>query len=98
MAPGCVQLFTERCSLGEVDVGQEADDSNVLAPGAQLGRCAFDRCLTLTSITFAMDQTNKSRTLPDGAFYGAGIENLCLTSDFHNIGPRASENCKRLPD
>ena len=73
-----------------------ADDSNVLAPGAQLGRYAFESCLTLTSITFAMDQTNKSRALPEGAFCGAGIENLCLPSDFHNIGPRACENCKRL--
>ena len=43
-----------------------------------------------------MDQTNKSRALPEGAFCGAGIENLCLPSDFHNIGPRACENCKRL--
>ena len=100
MAPGCVQysrrVFAECCSLSKVGIGQEADDSNVLAPGAQLGRYAFESCLTLTSITFAMDQTNKSRALPEGAFCGAGIENLCLPSDFHNIGRRACENCKRL--
>ena len=100
VAPGCVQysrrVFAECCSLSRVGVSQEADDSNVLAPGAQLGRYAFESCLTLTSITFAMDQTNKSRALPEGAFCGAGIENLCLPSDFHNIGPRACENCKRL--
>ena len=100
VAPGCVQysrrVFAERCSLSRVGVSQEADDSNVLAPGAQLGRYAFESCLTLTSITFAMDQTNKARALPEGAFCGAGIENLCLPSDFHNIGPRACENCKRL--
>ena len=100
VAPGCVQYsrraFAECCSLSRVGVSQEADDSNVLAPGAQLGRYAFESCLTLTSITFAMDQTNKSRALPEGAFCGAGIENLCLPSDFHNIGPRACENCKRL--
>ena len=100
VAPGCVQysrrVFAECCSLSRVGVSQEADDSNVLAPGAQLGRYAFESCLTLTSITFAMDQTNKARALPEGAFCGAGIENLCLPSDFHNIGPRACENCKRL--
>ena len=43
-----------------------------------------------------MDHTNKPRALPEGAFCGAGIEQLCLPSDFHNIGPRACENCKRL--
>ena len=31
-----------------------------------------------------------------GAFCGSGLETLCLSSDFHNIGPRACENCKRL--
>ena len=95
VAPGCVQysrrVFAECCSLSRVGVSQEADDSNVLAPGAQLGRYAFESCLTLTSITFAME-----RALPEGAFCGAGIETLCLPSDFHNIGPRACENCKRL--
>ena len=68
----------------------------VLAPGAQLGRYAFESCLTLTSITFARDHTNKPRALPEGAFCGAGIEQLCLPGDFHNIGPRACENCKGL--
>ena len=100
VAPGCVQysrrVFAECCSLSRVGVSREADDSNVLAPGAQLGRYAFESCLTLTSITFAMDQTNKARALPEGAFCGSGIENLCLSSDFHNIGPRACEDCKRL--
>ena len=43
-----------------------------------------------------MDQTNKSRALPEGAFCGAGIENICLPSDFHNIGRPAFESCKRL--
>ena len=43
-----------------------------------------------------MDKTNKSRTLPDGSFYGAGIESLRLPFDFHFIGPKACENCKRL--
>ena len=100
MAPGCVQysrrVFAERCSLSKVRIGKDAEDTNALAPGAQLGRYAFESCLTLTSITFAMDQTNKSRALPDGVFWGAGIENLCLPSDFHTIGRRACENCKRL--
>ena len=100
IAPGCVQysrrVFAECCSLSKVGLGQETEDSNVLAPGAQLGRYAFESCLTLASITCAMDQTNKARTLPDGVFCSAGIENLCLPSDFHNIGPRACENCKRL--
>ena len=52
--------------------------------------------VTLTTITFDMDHTNKPRALPEGAFCGAGIEQLCLPSDFHNIGPRACENCKSL--
>ena len=50
VAPGCVQfsrrVFAECCSLSRVGVSQAADDSNVLAPGAQLGRCAFESCLT----------------------------------------------------
>ena len=86
MAPGCVQysrrVFAECCSLSKVGIGQEADDSNVLAPGAQLGRYAFESCLTLTSITFAMDQTNKSRALPEGAFCGAGIETSVSQATF----------------
>ena len=89
-------MFAECCSLGRVGVSQETDDSNVLAPGAQLGRYAFESCLTLTSITFARGHTNKPRALPEGAFCGAGIEQLCLPGDFHNIGPRACENCKGL--
>ena len=99
-APGCVQysrrVFAECCSLGRVGVSHETEDSNVLAPGAQLGKYAFESCLTLTTITFDMDHTNKPRALPEGAFCGAGIEQLCLPSDFHNIGPRACENCKSL--
>ena len=99
-APGCVQysrrVFAECCSLGRVGVSHETEDSNVLAPGAQLGKYAFESCLTLTTITFDVDHTNKPRALPEGAFCGAGIEQLCLPSDFHNIGPRACENCKRL--
>ena len=101
VAPGCVQfsrrVFAECCSLSKVGIGNDEDGTNVLAPGSQLGRFAFESCLTLTSITFAMDRTSKPRTLPDGSFYGAGIESLCLPGvDFHNIGPRACENCKRL--
>ena len=72
-APGCVQysrrVFAECCSLSRVGIGKEADDANVLAPGAQLGRFAFESCLTLTSIAFAMDQTGKPRTLPDGTAF-----------------------------
>ena len=79
-APGCVQysrrVFAECCSLGRVGVSHETEDSNVLAPGAQLGKYAFESCLTLTSITFVMDHTNKPRALPEGAFCGAGIEQL----------------------
>ena len=67
-----------------------------LALEAQPGRYAFESCLTLTSITFVTDHTNKPRALPEGAFCGAGIEQLCLPGDFHNIGPRACENCKGL--
>ena len=58
-APGCVQcgrrVFAERCSLGRVGASHETEDSNVLAPGAQLGKYAFESCLTLTTITFDMD-------------------------------------------
>ena len=82
-------------ALGRVGVSHETE-GNVLAPGAQRGKCAFESCLTLTTVTFDMDHTNKPRALPEGAFCGAGIEQLCLPSDFHNIGPRACENCKRL--
>ena len=89
-------MFAECCSLGRVGVSHETEDSNTLAPGAQLGKYAFESCLTLTTITFDMDHTNKPRALPEGAFCGAGFEQLCLPSDFHNIGPRACENCKRL--
>ena len=99
-APGCVhygqRVFAECCSLGSVGVKCETEDSSVLAPGAQLGRYAFESCLTLATVTFNTDRTNKPRALPEGAFCGAGIEQLCLPHDFHNIGPRACENCKSL--
>ena len=52
--------------------------------------------LRLTIIAFDVDRTNKPRALPEGAFCGAGIEQLCLPIDFHNIGLRACENCKSL--
>ena len=99
-APGCIRygprVFAECCSLSRVGASHGTEDSNVLAPGAQLGKYAFESCLTLATITFDMDHTNKPRGLPEGAFCGAGIEQLCLPSDFHNIGPRACENCKSL--
>ena len=89
-------MFAECCSLGSVGVSHVTEDSSALAPGAQLGKYAFESCLTLTTITFDVDRTNKPRTLPEGAFCGAGIEQLCLPNDFHSIGPRACENCKSL--
>ena len=59
-APGCVhcgqRVFAECCSLGSVGVKCETEDSSVLAPGAQLGRYAFESCLTLATITFATDR------------------------------------------
>ena len=71
-APGCVQygrrVFAECCSLGSVGVSHETEDSSVLAPGAQLGKYAFESCLMLTTITFDMDHTNKPRALSEGAF------------------------------
>ena len=89
-------MFAKCCSLGSVGVKCETEDSSVLAPGAQLGRYAFESCLTLATVTFNTDRTKKPRALPEGAFCGAGIEQLCLPHDFHNIGPRACENCKSL--
>ena len=87
-APGCVQysrrVFAECCSLGRVGVSHETEDSNVLAPGAQLGKYAFESCLTLTTITFDMDHTNKPRALPEGAFCGAGSR---VTSTISGRGP-----------
>ena len=86
VAPGCVQLsrraFAECCSLSSIGVSQTTDGDNVLAPGAQLGRYASESCLTLSSITFVMDQTNKARALPEGAFCGSGLEALCLPTTF----------------
>ena len=45
-ALGCVQysgrVFAECCSLGRVGVSHKTEDSNVLAPGAQLGKHAFE--------------------------------------------------------
>ena len=43
-----------------------------------------------------MANNNESRALPDGSFCGAGVESLRLPPDFHFIGPKACENCKRL--
>ena len=92
-APGCVQysrrVFAECCSLSKVGDGKEDGDPNVLAPGAQLGRFAFESCLALTCIKFNMDQTSVPRTLPDGSFCGAGIERLCLPSDFQQYRPES---------
>ena len=89
-APGCIRygprVFAECCSLSRVGASHGTEDSSVLAPGAQLGKYAFESCLTLATITFDMDHTDKPRGLPEGAFCGASIEQLCLPSDFHNIG------------
>ena len=89
-APGCVhygqRVFAECCSLGSVGVKCETEDSSVLAPGTQLGRYAFESCLTLATITFDTDRTNKPRALPEGAFCGAGIEQLCLPMTFTTSG------------
>ena len=94
VAPGCVQfsrrVFAECCSLSRVGISNDTEATNDLAPGAQLGPFAFESCLTLTTSNFVVDKTNKSRTLPDGSFCGAGIESLCLPCDFRNIGPKAS--------
>ena len=61
-APESVQygqrVFAECCSLGSVGVSHETEDSSVLAPGAQLGKFAFESCLTLTTVTFDVDRTN----------------------------------------
>ena len=62
-----------------IGLGNEA--TNALAPGAQIGPFAFESCLTLTSVTFAMANNHKSRALPDGSFCGAGIESLRLPTD-----------------
>ena len=100
VSPGCIRygprVFAECCSLSRVGASHGTEDNSVLAPGAQLGKYAFESCLTLTTITFDMDHTSQPRGLPEGAFCGACIEQLCLPSDFHNIGPRACENCKSL--
>lgn len=47
-------------------------------------------------IEFAVADDDKLRALPDGSFCGAGLITLCLPPDFHLLGPRACENCKRL--
>ena len=73
-----VGWLVEKVFCGRVSL--ETEESNVLAPGAQPGKYAFESCLTLTTITFDMDHTNKPRALPEGAFCGAGIEQLCLPS------------------
>ena len=92
---GVCRVLLPKSSWGQSwDRGQQCPC--VLAPGAQLGKYAFESCLTLTTIAFDMDHTSKPRGLPEGAFCGACIEQLCLPSDFHNIGPRACENCKSL--
>ena len=99
VAPGCIRygrVFAECCSLSRVGASHGTEDNSVLAPGAQLGKYAFESCLTLTTITFDMDHTCQPRALPEGAFCGACIEQPCLPSDSHNIGPRACENCKSL--
>ena len=85
--------MTTSCRVG---ANHGTEDNSFLVPGAQLGKYAFESCLTLTTITFDMDHTSQPRGLPEGAFCGACIEQLCLPSDFHNIGPRACENCKSL--
>ena len=88
------RVFAECCSLSKIGLGKEA--TNALAPGAQIAPFAFESCLALVSVTFAMANNNKSSALPDGSFCGAGIESLRLPPDFHFIGPKACENCKRL--
>ena len=65
VAPGCIRygprVFAECCSLSRVGASHGTEDNSVLAPGAQLGKYAFESCLTLTTITFDMDHTSKPR-------------------------------------
>ena len=44
--------IAECCSLSRVGASHGTEDNSVLAPGAQLGKYAFESCLTLTTITF----------------------------------------------
>ena len=69
-------------------VGTNNEAANALAPGAQLGPFAFESCLALASVTFAMARNHKSRALPDGSFCGAGVESLRLPPDFHFMARR----------
>ena len=72
-APGCVRygprVFAECCSLGRVGASHETEDSSGLTPGAQLGKYAFESCLTLTTITFDMDHTNTSSAAGRGILW-----------------------------
>ena len=81
------RCFAECCSLGRVGAGHETEDSNDLAPGAQPGKYAFESCLTLTTITFDMDHTNKPRALPEGAAQALNSSAYQVTSTTSGRGP-----------
>ena len=67
-----------------------------LAEGTFMGCYVLRQVAAPGCVHYGQRVFNKPRALPEGAFCGAGIEQLCLPNDFHNIGPRACENCKSL--
>ena len=87
IAPGCVQfgrrVFAECCSLGSIGVSEEAE--NELVPGAQISPYAFESCLALSAVTFAVSKDVFTQALPEGNLCGSGIERLQLPPDFKHL-------------
>ena len=88
-------MFAECCFLVELGpvMGQRTTVS--LRPNWVSVPSRVASHLPLSPLTWIIS-TSQPRGLPEGAFCGACIEQLCLPSDFHNVGPRACENCKNL--
>ena len=107
-APGCIRygprVFAECCSLSRVGASHGTEDNSVLAPGAQLGKYAFESCLTLATITFEMDHTNKPRGLPEGAFCSStfahcvALNCIWLPPRLTLIGKEVFLNCVALQE
>ena len=96
VAPGCVQfsrrVFAERCSLSRIGVSQAANDWRQEHSWADVLSRAASRLHPSP-----LQWTKPTRQERCQKVHSVGrVSKPCLPSDFHNIGPRACENCKRL--
>ena len=78
-------------------IGVSEEAANELAPRTQISPYAFESCLALATVNFAVSKDPPSRAHASlKSLCGSRIEHLQLPPDFNFLGPMACENCKHL--